>query len=93
MKSARAGQKTGTWQAMSQAARDGWYHHMQKEHITPAEAGKLAHEAGAKTLILTHVSSAGVPGDDFTRLAQQAAQEYRGLIFIARDGMKFRLFD
>lgn len=82
-------QKTGTWQAMTQEQRDGWYHHMQKEHITPEQAGELARDAGVGTLVLTHISSGGVVGDDYIRYAQDAARHFNGLILVAHDGMKF----
>lgn len=84
-------QKTGTWQAMTKEQQDGWYHHMQKEHITPEQAGELARDAGVGTLVLTHISSGGVPGDDYIRYAQDAARHFKGLILVAHDGMKFRV--
>ncbi len=84
-------EKTGTWQAMSKEQQDGWYHHMQKEHITPEQAGELARDAGVGTLVLTHISSGGVVGDDYIRYAQDAARHFRGLIIVARDGMKMQL--
>ncbi|HEX7381249.1 MAG TPA: MBL fold metallo-hydrolase [Nevskiaceae bacterium] len=82
-------EKTGTWQAMSKEQQEGWYHHMQKEHITPEQAGELARDAGVGMLVLTHISSGGVVGDDYIRYAQDAARHFHGLIVVAHDGMKF----
>lgn len=84
-------QKTGTWQAMTKEQQDGWYHHMQKEHITPEQAGELARDAGVGTLVLTHISSGGVVGDEYIRYAQDAARHFKGLILVAHDGMKFQV--
>jgi ribonuclease BN (tRNA processing enzyme) len=80
-------EKAGRWQKMTKAERDGWYMHMHKEHITPAEAGELAAAAGVKTLILSHLSSSGAEHDDYKRFVGAAALHFKGKVIAAHDLM------
>ena len=52
-------------------------------HLTPAEAGRLAAEAGAGRLLLTHF----YPPCDAVDVAALAAQEFSGEILRAEDGL------
>jgi len=47
--------------------------------------GRIAHQAGAHRLILTHLSSRY--DTDFGRLLAQAREEYTGPVEVAHDGM------
>lgn len=57
-------------------------------HSTARQAGIIAREAGAKTLILGHYSQAY---DDDSMFAAEAAQEFDGRIIAAHEGMKIDL--
>ncbi|MDO4320018.1 MAG: ribonuclease Z [Bacteroidales bacterium] len=57
-------------------------------HSTARQAGIIAREAGANTLILGHYSQAY---DDDSLFAAEAAQEFDGRIIAAREGMKIDL--
>jgi len=52
------------------------------EHLTGAEAGVLAREAGAEHLLLTHLT----PGSDEARRRAEAATTYDGPVSTARPG-------
>jgi len=52
-------------------------------HLTPGEAGRLAAEAGAKRLLLTHF----YPPCDKVDVVAQASQEFTGEVLRAEDGL------
>src|SRR5512143_2033162 len=54
-------------------------------HSTAREAGRVAHEAGAARLVLTHLSTRY--DRDFAVLAGQARAEFAGTLDVAADGM------
>ena len=56
-------------------------------HLTPSQAGSIAHQAGSKKLILTHF----YPQCDQHNIKDQAAATFQGDIIVAEDGMKFTL--
>lgn len=56
-------------------------------HLTPAQAGTYAREAGARHLVLTHRWS--LLGDEAT--LAQARTEYAGPLDLAREGMQFTI--
>jgi len=53
-------------------------------HLTARQAGRIAEEAGARLLVLTHFSQRYDPGDG-QRLAGEAAGVFSGEIALARD--------
>jgi ribonuclease BN (tRNA processing enzyme) len=53
-------------------------------HLTPAEAGRLARQAGAKRLLLTHF----YPPCDQVEVAALAAAEFQGEVLKAEDGLQ-----
>ncbi len=57
----------------------------ETRHSTAREAGKVAHKAGAKRLILTHLSSRH--DTDPSRLLHQAKEEFKGQCEVAYDGL------
>lgn len=58
--------------------------HMEKEHLTPSELGRLAQRAGAKKLIVTHFAIG--PGVDLKALMAGIRQQYpRGEIVLGDD--------
>jgi len=58
---------------------------LETRHSTAREAGRVAKEAGARRLILTHLSSRY--DLDSSKLLNEAREEYAGPIEIAHDGM------
>jgi ribonuclease BN (tRNA processing enzyme) len=64
---------------------EGLLAHMQEDHLTPAEVGKLAAEANVKEVVLTHL----VPGNDgetdMSVYTRGMAQWFNGPVHVARD--------
>jgi len=58
-------------------------------HSTAREAGRVAREAGADRLVLTHLSTRY--DSDPSSLLAQAAEEFRGAIEVAYDGLVIEL--
>lgn len=58
---------------------------LETRHSTAREAGRVARSAGARRLILTHLSSRH--DTDPSRLLAQARAEYTGPLEVAHDGM------
>jgi ribonuclease BN (tRNA processing enzyme) len=52
-------------------------------HLTPSECGKLAAEAQAKKLLLTHLS----PNTKKKRVILQVKKFFSGTVLMARDGL------
>lgn len=62
--------------------------HFSLEHLSPAEVGRLAQQAGAKRLVLTHIG--GVTGRaQLVPMRNAIAAEYRGAIVFAEDLARF----
>ncbi len=61
--------------------------HKVSGHLTPSLAGRMAHSARAKCLVLTHL----YPETDGVDLVRQAATTYDGPVIVAEDLMSFRL--
>jgi ribonuclease Z len=53
-------------------------------HLTAGQAGRIAAEAGARLLVLTHFSQRYEAGED-ERLAGEAAAAFGGKVALARD--------
>lgn len=60
--------------------------YLPEDHLTAAEAGRLAREAGAKALILTHFWPAYAPD----ALYREAREHFGGEILLAREGEVYR---
>ena len=82
-------QRAGQWQKLTDSEKAGWEMHMSQEHITPEQAGKLAADAGVKTLVLSHLSASGIDNDDYARFVERAATTFKGKIVAAKDLMEF----
>lgn len=57
--------------------------HMEFQHLTPGKVGRMAQEAGVKTLVLTHF----VTGKDFDpqRLLEPIRRQFKGEIVLGKD--------
>jgi ribonuclease Z len=62
---------------------------LETRHSTAREAGRVAREAGARRVILTHLSSRHDP--DPSKLLKEAKEEYSGQIEVAYDGLTIEL--
>lgn len=73
----------------SDAAVPGLVAHMEQDHLTPEEVGKLAASAGVKAVVLTHL----VPGDDgeadLSGYVTGVIARYRGPVHVAKDLERF----
>ena len=58
---------------------------VETTHSTAREAGRMAREAGVERLVLTHLSTRY--DTDPSSLLSQAAEEFPGVIEVARDGL------
>jgi ribonuclease Z len=58
---------------------------VETTHSTAREAGRVARAAGVGRLVLTHLSTRY--DTDPSSLLAQAAEEYRGALEVARDGL------
>jgi ribonuclease BN (tRNA processing enzyme) len=56
-------------------------------HLTPESAARVAMEAGAKRVVLTHV----YPAADELDLVSEVGRNYDGEVMVAEDGMKFEV--
>jgi ribonuclease Z len=59
-------------------------------HLTAAQAGRIAAEAGVRRLVLTHFSER-YPAEDECRFTEEAARAYDGEIVLARDLDRVRM--
>ncbi|MBZ4422922.1 ribonuclease Z [Myxococcus sp. RHSTA-1-4] len=62
---------------------------LETRHSTAREAGRVAREAGARRLVLTHLSSRH--DTDPARLLAQAREEFKGPVEVAFDGFTVEL--
>jgi ribonuclease BN (tRNA processing enzyme) len=62
---------------------------MSEEHLLPAEVGRMATQAGVKTVVLTHLPAGANPKDDYQRLAAEVKKEFSGPVLVANDLMEF----
>ncbi len=81
--------KNGAWQAKTPDEQKGWIRHMHEEHVSPEEVGKMATQAGIKTVVLTHFGPSTRPDDDYQRLADEAKKHFSGEVKVAKDLSEF----
>jgi ribonuclease BN (tRNA processing enzyme) len=79
----------GIWQTKTPAEQEGFIRHMKEEHITPDQVGKMAAEAGVKTVVMTHFSPTVDPKDEYQSCIEEAKKYFSGPIFLAKDLMQF----
>lgn len=66
-------------------ALDRWVAHMEHEHLSPEEAGKLASRAGVKMVVLSHFSTLGEVGSDMAPWTGGVQKHFKGPIIPGRD--------
>ncbi len=77
--------KNGEWARMTPKQRLGFMRHMRTEHLTPAEVGEMAAEAGVKAVVLTHILTGSDPKDDYARFVKTVKQKFSGPVTVAKD--------
>lgn len=81
--------RNGSWQAKSAAEQEAWIRHMNEEHVTPEQIGRIASAAGVKTVVLTHFTPTVNRNDDYQRFVEATKKVYSGQVLLARDLMQF----
>jgi ribonuclease BN (tRNA processing enzyme) len=81
--------KDGQWATWSEKERSEFMRHMNDEHLTPAEVGKMAQSAGVKAVVLTHLPATPDPNDEYARFAEQVKTIFSGPVYVAKDLMEF----
>jgi ribonuclease BN (tRNA processing enzyme) len=67
---------------------EGIWTHIVETHTPLDVAGRMAREAGVRTLVLNHIIPGGwEPGLDDEFYRREAAREFRGEIIVGRDGL------
>ena len=67
------------------AALKGMSAHMQNDHLTPAEVGKLAAAAGVKAVVLTHLGPGSDDESDTRGYTKGLDTYYKGPVQVAHD--------
>ncbi len=70
---------------MPAAAFAGIEKHLRDHHLTPRQVGELAHSAGVRAVVVTHLSAPEADGNHKLEYLRQIAQSYSGPVIIARD--------
>jgi len=81
--------KNGTWQGMSPDQQTAFMRHLNEEHLTPEEVGKLAARANVKKVVLTHLTLTTTENDDYQRFVPEVKKFYSGDVVVAKDLMSF----
>jgi ribonuclease BN (tRNA processing enzyme) len=81
--------RSGRWQTMTPEQQAGSLRHIAEEHLLAEEVGKMAAQAGVKTVLLTHLPATGNPKEDYQRFADGVKKEFSGPVLVASDLMEF----
>ncbi len=71
--------------SFSQAQRDGLMRHMQLDHLTPIQVGKLAKRADVKEIVLTHLSPGNDGETDLSGYTRGIETNFKGPVHVAHD--------
>jgi len=83
-----AARNDGTYSRPGQ--REGLLKHLQTEHTTPEEIGRVAKEAGVKLVVLTHIVAGSTPpADADASYIEAVKRNYSGQVVVGRDLMEF----
>lgn len=75
--------------SMPAAAQQGFLRHMDLDHLTPIEVGRIARAAGVQRLVLTHLVP-GLDGETSTAgYTTGISPTFTGPVVVARDGDRF----
>lgn len=68
-------------------AEAGIVAHMEREHLSPEEVGKLARAAGVGKVLLTHIANPDLTPGEEQALAKGVAEEFGGPVILGQDLM------
>ncbi len=71
--------------AYTPAALRAMIQHMEEDHLTPAEVGKLAGAAGVRAVVLTHLSPGMDDETDLSGYTSGIKPAFNGAVHVARD--------
>ena len=74
-------------EGLSESARAGLYRGVGGTHSTAESAGRIARDAGVKTLVLTHIMSL----EQDWELIEEARRAFDGTIMLAADGLSLEI--
>ncbi len=78
---------SGQWQKMTAEEQERIKQQMTRGHLSTSDVGKLAQEAGIKTVVLTHLT--WKPNDDYASWAEDVRKYFPGEVLIASDLKRF----
>lgn len=81
--------RNGTWQRKTPKEQKDWLAHQYDEHLSPAQVGALAAEAGVKSVVLTHLTPSADPDDAYARHVTAVRKRFRGDVRVAGDLDRF----
>lgn len=81
--------KNGTWQGMTADQQTAFIKHLNAEHLSPEEVGKMATRAHVRTVVLTHLLPTVTENDDYQRFVPRVKRYFSGRVLVARDLMMF----
>ena len=70
---------------MPAAAMTGIETHLREHHVTPEQVGEMAQAAGAKAVVITHLSAPAIDDKTGLEYLRAIARHYSGPVAIARD--------
>jgi ribonuclease BN (tRNA processing enzyme) len=81
--------RNGVWLSKSASEQAAWMRHMEDEHVTPEQVGRMASAAGVKRVVLTHLSPTVDRKDDYQRYAVEVRKFFTGPVAVASDFSRF----
>lgn len=72
------------------AAREAIIRGMTRNHLVPAEIGRIAHAAGVRQVVLTHFVPSPEASGDAEAYTRDIAEVYKGALTLANDLDRFR---
>ena len=81
--------RLGQWERQTPEEQANFLRHVAEEHLWPSEVGKMASQAGVKTVVLTHLPGTGDPNDKYERFVAEVNKHYTGRVLVAGDLMEF----
>jgi len=81
--------RQGAWQAKTPDEQANLIRHHIEEHLLPEDLGKMAAQAGVKTVIMTHIQPS--PNNDYGRYVEAVKRSFSGQVLVAKDLMEFQV--
>lgn len=78
--------RTGQWQVMTAAEQAGIRRQMTQGHLSTDDVGRMAAQAGVKTVVLTHLTAK--PDNDYSSWVDDVKKYFSGQVLVAKDLME-----